>query len=87
MIVRVVPPLKVVKVQVTAMEYDFWTMRESPFHQLSDFQCIFLFAFGEVKNYLCFRDFFSRPYSSASCTSIDSYKYVHVLVNNICFCS
>ena len=49
MIVRVVPPLKVVKVQVTAMEYDFWTMRESPFHQLSDFQCIFLFAFGEVK--------------------------------------
>jgi len=31
------------------MEYDFWTMQESPFHQLSDFQCIFLFAFGEVK--------------------------------------
>ena len=61
MIVRVVPPLKVVKVQVTAMEYDFWTMRESPFHQLSDFQCIFLFAFGEVKNICAFVTFSADP--------------------------
>ena len=61
MIVRVVPPLKVVKVQVTAMEYDFWTMRESPFHQLSDFQYIFLFAFGEVKIICAFVTFSADP--------------------------
>jgi hypothetical protein len=47
--------------QVTAMEYDFWTMRESPFHQLSDFQCIFLFAFGEVKIICAFVTFSADP--------------------------
>jgi len=43
------------------MEYDFWTMRESPFHQLSDFQCIFLFAFGEVKIICAFVTFSADP--------------------------
>mgnify|MGYP004066479507 CR=1 FL=1 len=48
------------------MEYDFWTMRESPFHQLSDFQCIFLFAFGEVKIICAFVTFSADPvYTSA----------------------
>ena len=39
----------------------FWTMRESPFHQLSDFQCIFLFAFGEVKIICAFVTFSADP--------------------------
>ena len=43
------------------MEYDFWTMRESPFHQLSDSQCIFLFAFGEVKIICAFVTFSADP--------------------------
>jgi hypothetical protein len=76
MIVRGVPPLKVVKVQgfranrsktlhfgVASDGYGihFWTMRESPFHQLSDFQCIFLFAFGEVKIICAFVTFSADP--------------------------
>ena len=43
------------------MEYDFWPMRESPFHQLSDFQCIFIFAFGEVKIICAFVTFSADP--------------------------
>lgn len=61
MIVCRVPSLKVVKVQVTAMEYGFWTMRESTFHQLSDSRCIFLFAFGEVKIICAFVVFSADP--------------------------
>ena len=51
---------------MTAMEYDFWTMRESPFHQLSDFQCIFLFAFGEVKIICAFVTFSADPTVTAT---------------------
>jgi hypothetical protein len=44
-----------------AMEYGFWTMRESTFHQLSDSQCIFLFAFVEVKIICAFVAFSADP--------------------------
>ena len=43
------------------MEYGFRTMRESTFHQLSDSQCIFLFAFGEVKIICAFVAFSADP--------------------------
>ena len=36
-------------------------MRESAFHQLSDSQCIFLFAFGEVKIICAFVTFSADP--------------------------